>query len=131
MRSGLVIGKGEKMTEKAKGSNGNTDERLDKRLREINTRLGRDIKTQEAASRPKNDSYGNALKMPSEFMAAILVGAAIGYGLDWLLGTLPFAMIFFLFLGMIAGVMNMLRSAGEMSGSYELKANSEDQAKNE
>ena len=119
------------MIEKSKGSKGNTDEGLDRRLREINTRLGRDIKAEEKAAGPKNEGLGNALKMPSEFIAAILVGAAFGYGLDWLLGTLPIAMTIFLLLGMVAGVLNVLRSAGEMSGSYELKANPKDPVSDE
>ena len=93
-------------------------EDLDKRLREMNKRLGRDVKKPDDGRPTKPDSagYGNAFRLSSEFISAILVGAAIGYGIDWLLGTTPFAMIVFLLLGFVAGVMNVLRAAGEISG---------------
>ncbi len=93
-------------------------EDLDKRLQEMNKRLGRDVKKPEDGKPGKPDStgYGNAFRLSSEFISAILVGAAIGYGIDWLLGTTPFAMIVFLLLGFVAGVTNVLRAAGEMSG---------------
>ena len=119
------------MAQNTNGSNRSTDEDLDRRLADINKRLGRDIKPKDEPSRPKNEGFGNAFKLSSEFISAILVGTVIGYGLDWLLGTLPFAMIFFLLLGFVAGVLNVLRSAGEMSGSYELKTDTKEKAAEE
>ena len=119
------------MVEKTPGSNNSTDEDLDKRLADINKRLGRDVKPKDETSRPKNEGFGNAFKLSSEFISAILVGTIMGYGIDWLLGTLPFAMILFLLLGFVAGVMNVLRSAGEMSGSYELRTDPKDKAQKE
>lgn len=56
--------------------------------------------------------FANALKMSSEFIAGILVGAGIGYLIDRLAGTSPWGMIVFLLLGFVAGVLNVLRSAG-------------------
>ena len=93
-------------------------EELDKRLRDMNKRLGRDVQKsgEESSRKPDSAGYGNAFRLSSEFISAILVGAAIGYGIDWLLGTTPWAMIVFLLLGFVAGVMNVLRAAGEMSG---------------
>jgi F0F1-type ATP synthase assembly protein I len=35
-------------------------------------------------------------------------------------------MIVFLLLGFVAGVMNVLRASGELSGSYDLKASNKD-----
>ncbi len=95
---------------------------LDKRLQEMNKRLGRDEKSLEETNSAKPDSraYGNAFRLSSEFISAILVGTAIGYGIDWLAGTLPWAMITFLLLGFVAGVMNVLRAAGEMTGPVGL-----------
>lgn len=52
-------------------------------------------------------------KIASEFVAGVLVGAAIGYGVDRLFGTLPFGLIFFLLIGFAAGVLNVVRSAGK------------------
>lgn len=103
------------------GQDNKSESSLDERLDSMNKRLGRDVKAQEITSRrPKNEGFGTAFKLSSEFISAILVGAAIGYGIDWLAGTSPWAMILLLLLGFVAGVMNVLRASGEMSGSYEL-----------
>ena len=53
-----------------------------------------------------------ALKVSSEFIAAILVGLAIGALIDKLAGTSPWGLIIFLFLGFGAGILNVLRNAG-------------------
>nr|WP_309393134.1 AtpZ/AtpI family protein [Chelatococcus sambhunathii] len=53
-----------------------------------------------------------ALRMGSEFIAAVIVGGAIGWGIDRLAGSSPWGMIVFLLLGFAAGVLNVLRSAG-------------------
>ncbi|NDW06182.1 atp synthase i [Jiella sp. 40Bstr34] len=50
------------------------------------------------------------LKLGSEFVAGVVVGAAIGYGIDSIAGTMPFGLIVFLMIGFGAGVRNVLRS---------------------
>ena len=50
--------------------------------------------------------------MSSEFVAGVLVGAAIGWAIDYFAGTSPWGMIIFLLLGFCAGILNVLRSAG-------------------
>lgn len=56
-----------------------------------------------------------AFRQVSEFAAAIIVGGALGYGVDQLVGTRPWAMIILLLLGFIAGVVNVVRSTREMN----------------
>ena len=56
-----------------------------------------------------------AFKLSSEFIAAILVGVALGWGFDQLAGTSPFGLIIFLILGFCAGVVNVMRASGSMS----------------
>lgn len=56
---------------------------------------------------------GQGLKYASEFTAATLVGAALGYGADTFLGTAPWGLLVGLFLGFTAGVRNIIRSARE------------------
>lgn len=56
--------------------------------------------------------FATALKMSSEFVAGVLVGAAIGWAIDYFAGTSPWGMIIFLLLGFCAGILNVLRSAG-------------------
>ena len=56
--------------------------------------------------------YGQALKLSSEFIAGIAVGAGLGWVIDRLAGTSPWGLIVFLLLGFGAGVLNVMRSAG-------------------
>ncbi len=58
---------------------------------------------------------GRAFRFASEFVAAIIAGGLIGYGIDWLAGTSPWAMIVLLLLGFAAGVLNVMRAAAEMN----------------
>lgn len=59
--------------------------------------------------------FGNALRLSSEFIAGVLVGAALGWFIDKMAGTSPWGLIVFLLLGFGAGVLNVLRSAGQMT----------------
>lgn len=52
------------------------------------------------------------LRLSSELIAGVVVGAAIGWGFDHLLSTSPFGFIVFFLLGFVAGVVNVVRSAG-------------------
>jgi ATP synthase protein I len=45
-------------------------------------------------------------------IAGVVVGAGIGWGVDRLLSTSPFGFIVFVLLGFVAGVVNVVRSAG-------------------
>lgn len=56
--------------------------------------------------------FGQALKLSSEFVAGIAVGAGLGWLIDRLAGTSPWGLVIFLLLGFVAGVLNVLRSAG-------------------
>src|ERR1700722_13599544 len=71
-----------------------------------------------AAARPgppkSPDNFASGMSMGlragSEFVAAILVGGAIGWGLDWALKTKPAFTIVFFLLGVAAGVWNVIRA---------------------
>ena len=90
---------------------------LDRRLDDLDRRLeaNRDEATSRARAKSDGAGFGQAMRLSSEFIAAILVGAAIGYGIDWALGSGPWAMIVFLMLGFVAGILNVLRASGEIS----------------
>ena len=71
-----------------------------------------------AAAEPRphrSTDYGAALRLASEFVAGIIVGAALGWGLDQVAGTSPWGLIGFLLLGFAAGVVNVMRAAGRMA----------------
>ncbi len=59
------------------------------------------------------------LRLSSELVAGVLVGAALGWGFDRLLSTSPWGLIVFLLLGFVAGVINVMRAAGAMSKQSE------------
>ena len=63
---------------------------------------------------------GRGLRLGSEFAAAILVGAGMGYLLDQWLGTSPWLMLILLLLGFAAGVLNVIRSAKQMNEAATL-----------
>lgn len=54
---------------------------------------------------------GIGLRIGVDVAAALAVGVGIGYLLDSWLGTKPWLMVVFLFLGMGAGVMSVYRAA--------------------
>lgn len=94
---------------------------FDKRLKALDEQLDRHEETRKREVEAENSrsGYGKAMKMSSEFISAILVGAGIGYLIDTLAGTTPWAMIIFFLLGFVAGVRNVLRSAGETIDPYQ------------
>lgn len=86
-----------------------------RRLREtIDAHEASELAEQERsrASQSGFAGYAAAFRLSTEFVSAIVVGLVFGYGLDWLLGTLPLFLMIFLLLGFAAGVLNVLRSAG-------------------
>ena len=50
----------------------------------------------------------------TELVVGMLMGLGLGYGLDYLFGTLPIFLIIFTLLGFAAGVRTMMRSAEEV-----------------
>ncbi len=89
---------------------------LDKRMRDLEAAIAArrpERKPDDPATRTGGLSgMGYALRLSSEFIAGVVVGAAIGWIVDRLAGTSPWGLIVFLFLGFGAGVLNILRSAG-------------------
>jgi ATP synthase protein I len=92
-----------------------SDEPIADRLERLEERLKAHQQAEEAKSaKPKSTAagYAEAMKLGSEFIAGVLVGAAIGWFIDRMAGTAPFGMIVFLLLGFGAGVLNVLRAQG-------------------
>lgn len=66
-------------------------------------------------SQDHGTGHGRAVRLGSEFIAAILVGTGMGYLLDLWLGTGPWLMLGMLLVGFGAGVVNVTRSVAEMN----------------
>ena len=56
--------------------------------------------------------YARGFRLSSEFVAAVIVGAGLGWLIDRGLGISPSGLTVFLLLGFAAGVLNLMRSAG-------------------
>ena len=59
-------------------------------------------------------------KYASDFSAAIIVGAMLGYGIDKLLGSMPWGLLIGLILGFAAGVLSITRAAQEALATTDL-----------
>jgi len=55
------------------------------------------------------------LRLGSEFVAAIIVGAGLGYIIDMFLPTRPWGLVVLLLLGFAAGVLNVVRTTAQMN----------------
>ena len=58
---------------------------------------------------------GRAFRLASEFVAAIVVGGALGFGVDWVFKTQPWGIVIFMLLGFAAGVLNIIRATAELN----------------
>jgi len=106
------------MTDDAGGPNQNDfDARLQAaRIREA-VETGRDRTRNGAAN---NAGMGLGFRIAIELVVNIIVGTGIGYLLDWWLGTKPWLMVVFVFLGAAAGVVNIYRVAKGFDDSVGL-----------
>jgi len=59
-------------------------------------------------------SIGTAFKMSTELVSAVAVGTIIGFILDKTFGTKPWLILIFFFVGVIAGITNVIKSAKNM-----------------
>ncbi len=57
---------------------------------------------------------GSAFRLGTELVAAVVVGTIIGFILDNWFGTKPWFIIIFFFVGVIAGILNVIRVAKKM-----------------
>ena len=61
-----------------------------------------------------SSSIGAAFKLSTELVAAVAVGTIIGFILDNTFGTKPWLIIIFFFVGVVAGIVNVSKSAKRM-----------------
>ena len=59
-------------------------------------------------------SLGTAFKMSTELVAHVVVGTIIGFILDKTFGTKPWLILIFFFVGVAAGIINVVKSAKKM-----------------
>jgi len=94
------------------------------RLKDLDGRIAAERSEQAETTKPPASmqdasGYARGYRLVSEFVAGTLVGGLIGYGIDWLFGTLPFGLIIFLLLGFGAGILNLARAANRVPPAQE------------
>ena len=96
-----------------------------KNLKEITARLkiAKDkVNSSNIEGKKQNSSnLGNAFKISTEFVASVVVGSTIGFILDNLFGTKPWLIIFFFIIGVVAGILNVIKSAKNMQQHHKEK----------
>ena len=80
---------------------------------EFKTRL-KIAKSKVEKENPQTSNIGQAFKLSTELVAAVLVGTIIGFILDNWFDTKPWLIIIFFFVGVVAGILNVIRSAKKL-----------------
>ena len=96
-----------------------------KNLKEISTRL--EIAKKNIRNNKKKDegsnaaSFGKAMKISTELVASVIVGTTIGFLLDSWFDTKPLLIIVFFIIGVIAGILNVIKAAKKMQKNLRKK----------
>lgn len=96
-----------------------TDSKAD--LAALDAKLRAHAKTQgERRSEPvdagkRGTAIGMAFRLSTELVAGLIAGGVVGWLLDHWLGTKPWLLLIFFFLGVAAGILNVFRTAQLMA----------------
>ena len=72
------------------------------------------VENKKNKEKPTSSSLGSALKLSTELVSAVAVGTIIGFILDKTFDTKPWLILIFFFIGVIAGILNVIKSAKNM-----------------
>ena len=72
------------------------------------------LKRDKEIKNQNSSSIGAAFKLSTELVSAVAVGTIIGFILDKTFDTKPWLIIIFFFIGVIAGILNVIKSAKNM-----------------
>jgi len=72
------------------------------------------IKAGSRSNAANSSALGKAMRISTELLGGVLVGAGLGWMLDKALGTWPAFFIIFFLLGSAAGMINIVRAASSM-----------------
>lgn len=88
-----------------------TPDEIAARLRKMQTGPGSKSSSSDQSDQgsPSMAGLGQAMRVGVELVSALVVGVGIGFGLDYLLGTKPWMMLVFFFVGAAAGLLNVWR----------------------
>lgn len=91
-------------------------------LRELGERLSVARKRRDTGRAPRgpvlnSQGMGAGFRIAVEILAALVVGTLLGVGLDYWLGTKPWLMIVFFFVGSGAALRNVIRTANQLEAA--------------
>lgn len=98
------------------------------RLRSLEERLAKAAEKPMEKVQKTGTSFSQgelAWRMVIELVTGMLLGLAIGYGLDALFGTMPIFLVIFALFGFAAGIRTMMGTAKKMTGQAAVKAEGE------
>ena len=90
---------------------------FDKRLKA----MARAIAARDAPGKHRSSAYSFGFRLAADLLAGVLGGFAIGWGLDYWLGTSPWFLLGLIVLGMAAGILNVIRAASSMEAKRHLE----------
>lgn len=95
------------------------DNDSDRALNDLGARLHKareahEAPARKAALRAETSGFGQAFRIGIEMISSLLVGTGIGWYLDVWLGTRPWFLIIFIFLGAAAAMFSVYRTAMSM-----------------
>jgi ATP synthase protein I len=92
---------------------------------DLNERIAKAQAELDAQARPSSlesaGKMGLGFRMASDFVAAVLVGAGLGWGMDELFGWSPWGLVVCLILGFITGVRNVVVAANQSAKAAAAK----------
>ena len=108
------------MTYPTEPESNNTDSKadlaaLDAKLRE-HAKIQRQKNPEPADAGKRGTAIGMAFRLSTELVAGLIAGGLVGWLLDQWLGTKPWLLLIFFFLGTAAGILNVFRTATLMAG---------------
>jgi ATP synthase protein I len=72
------------------------------------------ISSENHGNNQNSSSMGSAFKLSTDLVAHVAVGTIIGFILDSWFDTKPWLIIIFFFLGSVAGILNVIKTAKQM-----------------
>ena len=72
------------------------------------------LKKNKDSKQSSSSNIGVAFKLSTEMVAAVVVSTIIGFILDNWFGTKPWLILIFFFVGVVAGILNVVISAKNM-----------------
>lgn len=80
-------------------------------LKELKNKIKKTNLIKTTSETHKGNAFGIAMRMGTEFVAAVFVASFIGFYLDKWLDTKPVLMIIFFFVGAATGILNVVRTS--------------------